>query len=61
MDLTRDSKSLPPSGWDAEPVIGIEVIIEALTDIICDLMYDSGWMEIKREEVDRVAMVSVTV
>jgi len=45
--------------------MGTEVIIEeALTDVFCDPMYGSGWMEIEREEVGREcnwALVRVTV
>jgi hypothetical protein len=34
--------------------MGAEVIIEeAFMNVICDLMYGGGWMEIEREEVDR--------
>ena len=47
-------QALPPFGWDTEPVIGAEVIIEdAFMDVFCDLMYGGGWMETEREEVDR--------
>jgi len=45
--------------------MGAEVIIEeAFMDVCCDLMDGGGWMEIEREEVDRVcnwAPVRVTV
>src|SRR6266581_6817411 len=68
-DITRKlkmtQKSLPPFGWDIEPVMGAEVIIEeAFMDVFCDLMYGGGWMEIEREEVDREcnwALVRVTI
>jgi hypothetical protein len=34
--------------------MGAEVIIEeTFMDVFCDLIYGGGWMEIKREEVDR--------
>jgi hypothetical protein len=47
-------QALPPFGWDTEPVIGAEVIIEdAFMDVFCDLMYGGGWMETEREEVNR--------
>jgi hypothetical protein len=62
--LQKTQKSLPPFGWDTEPVVGAEVIIEAFMDIFCDLMYGGGWMEIEREEVDREcnwALVSAAV
>jgi hypothetical protein len=68
-DLTRKlkktQKSLPPFGWDTEPVMGTEMVIEeAFMDVFCDLMYGGGWMEIEREEVDREcnwALVSAAV
>jgi len=45
--------------------MGAEVIIEeAFMDVVCDLMYGGGWMEIEREEVDRECnwdLVRVTV
>jgi len=45
--------------------MGTEVIIEeAFMDVFCDLMCGGGWMEIGREEVDRVcnwALVRATV
>ena len=63
--LKKTQKPLPLFGWDTEPVMGTEVIIEeALTDVFCDPMYGSGWMEIEREEVGREcnwALVRVTV
>ena len=67
-DLTRKlkktQKSLPPFGWDTEPIMGAEVIIEeAFMDVFCDLMYGGGWMEIEWE-VDREydwALVSAIV
>jgi hypothetical protein len=52
--LKKTQKSLPPFGWDTEPIMGAEVIIEeAFTDVFCDLVYGGGWMDIEREEVDR--------
>ncbi len=57
-DITRKvkklQKSLPPFGWDTEPVMGPEAIIEeAFIDVFCDLVYGGGWIEMGREEVDR--------
>jgi len=57
-DITRKvkklQKSLPPFGWDTEPVMGAEVIIEeAFIDAFCDLVYGGGWIDFGREEVDR--------
>ena len=68
-DITRKVKkmqrSLPPFGWDTEPVMGSEVIIEeAFIDVFCDLVYGGGWIDIGRDEVDREcnwAMVSAGV
>jgi hypothetical protein len=31
----------------------VVVIEEAFMDVLCDLIYGSGWMEIEQEEVDR--------
>jgi hypothetical protein len=63
--LKKTQKSLPPFGWDTEPVMGTEMVIEeAFMDVFCDLMYGGGWMEIEREEVDREcnwALVSAAV
>ena len=47
-------KSLPPFGWDTEPVMGAEVIIEeSFIDVFCDLVYGGGWIDFGREELDR--------
>lgn len=52
--LKKTQKSLPPFGWDTEPVVGSEVVIEeAFIDVFCDLVYGGGWMDIEREEYDR--------
>ncbi|TFY74095.1 hypothetical protein EWM64_g9917, partial [Hericium alpestre] len=53
--LKKTEKSLPPFGWDTEPVMGSEEVIEeAFIDVFCDLVYGGGWMDIEREEeVDR--------
>ncbi|KAI0271985.1 hypothetical protein BGY98DRAFT_1108804 [Russula aff. rugulosa BPL654] len=57
-DITRKvkklQKSLPPFGWDTEPVMGAEVVIEeSFVDVFCDLIYGGGWINIGREEIDR--------
>jgi hypothetical protein len=56
--------SLPPFGWDTEPVIGAEFIIEeSFIDVFCDL-YGGGWINVAREELDREcnwALVSTTL
>ena len=37
-----------------EPVTGTEAIIEeAFVDVFCDLVYGGGWMDTKREDIDR--------
>ena len=63
--LKKTQKSLPPFGWDTEPVMGAEVVIEeAFVDVFCDLVYGGGWMDIEREDVDREcnwALVSIAV
>ena len=53
--LKKTQKALPPFGWDTEPVIGSEEVIEeAFIDVFCDLIYGGGWMDLERcEEVDR--------
>ncbi|KAI0314938.1 hypothetical protein OF83DRAFT_1134497 [Amylostereum chailletii] len=53
--LKKTQRSLPPFGWDTEPVMGPEEVIEeAFIDVFCDLVYGGGWMDIEREEeVDR--------
>ncbi|KAH8988261.1 hypothetical protein EDB86DRAFT_3065602 [Lactarius hatsudake] len=52
--LKKTQKSLPPFGWDTEPVMGTEAVIEeSFVDVFCDLVYGGGWMDIEREEVDR--------
>jgi hypothetical protein len=52
--LKKTQKSLPPFGWDTEPVMGSEAVIEeAFVDVFCDLVYGGGWMDIEREDVDR--------
>ncbi|KAH9059688.1 hypothetical protein EDB87DRAFT_1675041 [Lactarius vividus] len=50
----KTQKSLPPFGWDTEPVMGTEAVIEeSFVDVFCDLVYGGGWMDIEREDVDR--------
>ncbi|PFH49544.1 hypothetical protein AMATHDRAFT_76152 [Amanita thiersii Skay4041] len=53
--LKKAEKALPPFGWDTEPVVlNEEVIEEAFIDVFCDLVYGGGWMDNERvEEVDR--------
>jgi len=52
--LKKTQKALPPFGWDTEPVMGTEVIIEeAFMDVFCDLVYGGGWLDTEREESDR--------
>ncbi|KAF8966109.1 hypothetical protein BDZ97DRAFT_1917804 [Flammula alnicola] len=50
--LKKTHKSLPAFGWDTEPVIGNEEIIEeAFLDVFCDLIYGGGWMDLERGEM----------
>ncbi|KAI0641710.1 hypothetical protein C8Q79DRAFT_1003572 [Trametes meyenii] len=53
--LKKAQKALPAFGWDTEPVLGgEEVIEEAFIDVFCDLIYGGGWMDDeRREETDR--------
>ncbi|KAF8631654.1 hypothetical protein AX17_005056 [Amanita inopinata Kibby_2008] len=53
--LKKMEKALPHFGWDTEPVIfNEEVIEEAFIDVFCDLVYGGGWMDGERyEEVER--------
>lgn len=53
--LKKTQKSLPAFGWDTEPVIGSEEVIEeAFLDVFCDLIYGGGWMDLERgETLDR--------
>ena len=62
--LKKTQKALPSFGWDTEPVLGSEEVIEeAFLDVFCDLIYGGGWMDVERyEEMDRDcnwALVSV--
>ena len=64
--LKKTQKSLPPFGWDTEPVMASEEVVEeAFLDVFCDLVYGGGWMDIERgEDVDREcnwALVRITV
>ncbi|KAH9917724.1 uncharacterized protein B0H18DRAFT_1087011 [Fomitopsis serialis] len=53
--LKKAQKALPSFGWDTEPVLGSEEVVEeAFVDVFCDLVYGGGWLDIERcEEVDR--------
>ncbi|KIO02487.1 hypothetical protein M404DRAFT_956908 [Pisolithus tinctorius Marx 270] len=53
--LKKTQRALPPFGWDTEPVMGSEEVIEeAFLDVFCDLVYGGGWMDVERvEETDR--------
>ncbi|KAG6856134.1 hypothetical protein H0H87_007194 [Tephrocybe sp. NHM501043] len=53
--LKKTEKALPPFGWDTEPVVvNEEVIEEPFVDVFCDLVYGGGWMDLERyEELDR--------
>ncbi|KAI0698013.1 hypothetical protein BC835DRAFT_1269557 [Cytidiella melzeri] len=53
--LKKTQKALPPFGWDTEPVLGSEEVIEeAFLDVFCDMIYGGGWLDVERyEEVDR--------
>ncbi|KAG6336201.1 hypothetical protein ID866_2878 [Astraeus odoratus] len=53
--LKKTQRALPPFGWDTEPVMGSEEVIEeSFLDVFCDLVYGGGWMDIERiEETDR--------
>ncbi|PPQ65039.1 hypothetical protein CVT26_015735 [Gymnopilus dilepis] len=50
--LKKTHKALPAFGWDTEPVIGSEEVIEeAFLDVFCDLIYGGGWMDLERGEM----------
>lgn len=53
--LKKTQRALPPFGWDTEPVMGSEEMVEeAFMVVFCDLVYGGGWMDIERgEETDR--------
>lgn len=53
--LKKAQKALPTFGWDTEPVVGAEEVIEeAFLDVFCDLIYGGGWMDLERgETLDR--------
>lgn len=53
--LKKTQKALPPFGWDTEPVLGgEEVVEESFVDVFCDLIYGGGWMDDeRREDTDR--------
>lgn len=49
--IKKTEKQLPPFGWDTEPVMGSEEIMEeAFVDVFCDLVYGGGWMDLERGE-----------
>lgn len=49
--LKKTQKALPAFGWDVEPVLGgEEVIEEAFIDVFCDLIYGGGWLDMERDE-----------
>lgn len=49
--LKKAHRALPPFGWDTNPVMGSEEVIEeAFVDVFCDLVYGGGWMDMEREE-----------
>ncbi|KAJ7079916.1 hypothetical protein C8R43DRAFT_1083182 [Mycena crocata] len=44
--LRKAHKALPAFGWDTNPVLGgEEVVEEAFVDVFCDLLWGGGWME----------------
>ncbi|KDR72869.1 hypothetical protein GALMADRAFT_73169 [Galerina marginata CBS 339.88] len=50
--LKKTQRALPAFGWDTEPVIGSEEVIEeAFIDVFCDLIYGGGWMDLERGEM----------
>ena len=61
--LKKTQKSVPPFGWDTEPVTGTEAIIEeAFVDMFYDLVYCGGWMDMERDDIDQEcnwALVSI--
>lgn len=64
--LKKTQRSLPPFGWDTEPVMASEEVIEEpFVDVFCDLVYGGGWMDAERgEDIDREcnwALVRITV
>ena len=54
-EVKKTQKALPAFGWDTDPVVGAEEVIEeAFIDVFCDLVYGGGWMDVERiEDVDR--------
>ncbi|KAF8151798.1 hypothetical protein B0H34DRAFT_665136 [Crassisporium funariophilum] len=50
--LKKAQKAMPAFGWDTEPVVGSEEVIEeAFLDVFCDLVYGGGWMDLERGEM----------
>ncbi|KAG2148912.1 hypothetical protein DEU56DRAFT_971088 [Suillus clintonianus] len=50
--LKKTARTLPAFGWDTEPVLGTEEVVEeAFVDVFCDLVWGGGW----REEVGGIS------
>jgi len=44
--LKKTARTLPAFGWDTEPVLGTEELVEeAFLDVFCDLVWGGGWRE----------------
>ncbi|KAG2113542.1 uncharacterized protein F5147DRAFT_49751 [Suillus discolor] len=44
--LKKTARTLPDFGWDTEPVLGTEEVVEeAFVDVFCDLVWGGGWRE----------------
>ncbi|KAG1745102.1 uncharacterized protein EDB91DRAFT_1220686 [Suillus paluster] len=44
--LKKTARTLPAFGWDTEPVLGTEEMVEeAFVDVFCDLVWGGGWRE----------------
>jgi hypothetical protein len=44
--LKKTARTLPAFGWDTEPVLGTEEVMEeAFLDVFCDLVWGGGWRE----------------
>jgi hypothetical protein len=44
--LKKTARTLPAFGWDTEPVLGTEEVVEeAFVDVFCDLVWGGGWRE----------------
>ncbi|KAG2356573.1 hypothetical protein BDR07DRAFT_1300167 [Suillus spraguei] len=54
--LKKTARTLPAFGWDTEPVLGTEEVVEeAFVDVFCDLVWGGGW----REEVGGILNAEV--